>query len=102
MFHCECHYECDLCGRELDAKTDQRYELRISACGEAADRGMEDDRDYLEEIDIQLICARDVDVELDGDEDEEFICDLCPECRRSFSLDQLVRRAAPSLDFSPN
>jgi hypothetical protein len=102
MFHCECHYECDVCGRELDAKNDQRFELRISACGDEADRGMEDDRDYLEEIDVRLICARDYDDELDGDQDEEITYDLCPECRQNFSLDRLGRRATPSLDFSPN
>jgi hypothetical protein len=102
MFHCECHYECDVCGRELDPKTDQRYELSISPCGEAVDRGMEDDRDYLEEIDIRLICARDFDDDLDGEQDEVITHDLCPECRRNFSLDQLSRRATPSLGFSQN
>lgn len=107
MFHCECHYTCDVCGRVLDAKSDQRYVLRISACGDEGDRDMEDDRDYLEEIDNRLICARDFDDELAGDtfvgdEDEEITYDLCPQCRQKFSLEPLGRRAAPSLDFSQN
>src|SRR3990172_9769444 len=96
MFHCECHYTCDVCGRVLDAQADQRYVLRISACGDAADRGLEDDRDYLEEIDNRLLCALEFDDELVGDEDEEIAYDLCPECRQKFSLEPPVRRPPPS------
>ena len=102
MFHCECHYTCDVCHRVLDAKSDERYVLRISACGEDAQRGVEDDRDYLEEIDERLLGAADFDDDLMGDEDEEITYDLCPECRRTFSLESLGRRVAPSLDFSQN
>jgi len=102
MFHCECHYTCDVCGRVLDAKADQRYVLCISACGAEADRGMEDDRDYLEEIDVRLICAHDFDDDLVGDEEDEISYDLCPECRQKFALEPLGRRASASLDFSQN
>jgi hypothetical protein len=84
----------------LDAKTDSRYVLRIVACGrEDVSPGVDDDRDYLEEIDDRLIGA---DEDLVGDEDEEITYDLCPECRRKFSLDPFGRRVAPSLDFSQN
>jgi hypothetical protein len=86
----------------LDAKTGERYVLRISACGDDVHRGMEDDRDYLEEIDHRLICAREFDDDLVGDEDEEISYDLCSECRQKFSLERLGRRIAPSLDFSQN
>jgi hypothetical protein len=105
MFHCDCHYTCDVCQRELDATRDQRYVLRIAACGsgEDADRAPDDDRDYLEEIDDRLICARNVDEELLGQEcEDEVEYDLCAECRQKFSLDAIGRRAAPSLDFSQN
>jgi hypothetical protein len=105
MFHCECHYTCDVCQRVLDARTDERFVLRISACasGEEADRSLEDDRDYLEEIDDRLVCARDFDEDLLGQEcDDEVEYDLCPECRAKFSLEAIGRRAAPSLDFSQN
>ena len=105
MFHCDCHYTCDVCQRVLDAQSDQRYVLRITACGngEDADRTLEDDRDYLEEIDDRLICADDFEDDLVGQEyDDEVEYDLCPECRQKFSLDTLARRIAPSLDFSQN
>ncbi len=105
MFHCDCHYTCDVCHRVLDAENDERYVLRITACGHGAeaDRAVDDDRDYLEEIDDRLICARDFDDDLLGqDDDEEIEYDLCPECRQKFSLEALGRRAAPSLDFSQN
>jgi hypothetical protein len=105
MFHCDCHYTCDVCQRVLDATSDQRYVLRITAsgAGEDADRALDDDPDYLEQIDDRLICARDFEDDLVGQEcDEEVEYDLCPECRQKFSLESLGRRAAPSLDFSNN
>jgi hypothetical protein len=104
MFHCDCHYTCDVCQRVLDAKIDQRYVLRISACGgEDADRALDDDRDYLEEIDDRLICARNFDDDLLGQESEDEIeYDLCAECRQKFSLEDIGRRATHSLDFSQN
>ncbi len=109
MFHCDCHYTCDVCQRVLDATSDTRFVLRIKACGngasggEDADRELDDDRDYLEEIDDRLVCARDFDDDLLGQESEDEVeYDLCPECRQKFSLDSIGRRAAPSLDFSQN
>ena len=105
MFHCDCHYTCDVCQRVLDAESDQRYVLRIAACsnGEDAVGSPDDDRDYLEEIDDRLICARDFEEDLLGQEcEDEVEYDLCPECRQKFSLDSIGRRASPSLDFSQN
>ncbi|SRR5262245_362412 len=105
MFHCDCHYTCDVCQRELDAKSDARYVLRITPCGlgEDADRNVDDDRDYLDEIDTRLVCAHDFEDELLGEEGQEEVeYDLCPECRKKFSLDVLARRAVPSLGFSEN
>ena len=110
MFHYECHYTCDVCQRVLDAASDQRYVLRINACGngasgggEDAENALDDDRDYLEEIDDRLICARDLNEDLVGREcDDEVEYDLCPECRQKFSLEAMGRRATPSLDFSQN
>jgi hypothetical protein len=105
MFHCECHYSCDVCQRVIDARTDERFVLRITSCasGEDADLTVDDDRDYLEEIDDRLACSHEFDDDLSGSECEnEVEYDLCTECRRKFSLDSIGRRAAPSLDFSPN
>jgi hypothetical protein len=105
MFHCDYHYTCDVCQRVLDAQSDPRFVLRITACGngEDADRELDDDRDYLEEIDNRLICSRDFEDDLLGQESEDEVeFDLCPECREKFSLDAFGRRAAPSLDFSNN
>lgn len=105
MFHCDCHYTCDVCQRVLDAQSDARFVLRITACGhgEDIDRTPEDDRDYLDEIDDRLIGAVDYDDDLMGQEcDDEIEYDLCPECRRKFSLEAIGRRVAPTLDFSQN
>lgn len=105
MFHCDCHYTCDVCQRILDAKDDVRYVLRITPCGVGEDSGpqMDDDRDYLDEIDERLVCAHDFDDELSGDENaEEVEYDLCGECRQKFSLESLGRRAVTSLGFSEN
>lgn len=105
MLHCDIHYTCDVCQRVLDANDDARFVLRITSCGqgEDADRRMDDDRDYLDEIDDRLLCARDFDDDLVGEEnDEEVEYDLCPECRQKFSLESLGRRAVTSLDFSEN
>ena len=105
MFHCDCHYTCDVCQRVLDATSDQRYVLRIAACGsgEDADRAPDDDRDYLEEIDDRLMCARNFEDDLLGQEcEDEVEYDLCPECRAEVlaRLDRPPR--LPSLDFSQN
>ncbi len=105
MFHCDCHYTCDVCQRLLDAESDQRYVLRITACGNGEDAGrtLDDDRDHLEEIYDRLICSGDFEDDLMGQEcDEEVEYDLCPECRQKFSLDAIGRRVTPSLDFSQN
>lgn len=105
MFHCDCHYTCDVCQRVLDAKSEPRYVLRITACGDGmeADRLLEDDRDYLEEIDDRLIGADDFADDLLGEEGlDEVEYDLCPECRQKVTLESLGRRSVPSLDFSPN
>lgn len=105
MFHCDCHYTCDVCQRVLDATCDHRYVLRITAIGtgEDADRPLDDDPDYLEQIDDRLVCALEFEDDLVGQEcDEEVEYDLCPECRQKFSLEAIGRRATPSLDFSKN
>jgi hypothetical protein len=111
MFHCDCHYTCDVCQRVLDAERDQRYVLRITACGcdvgDDADGCLDDDRDYLQEIDDRLIGSGGFDDELigegaAGDGDLEIEYDLCSACRERFLHDPLGRRIAPALDFSKN
>src|SRR3990172_5352143 len=74
MFHCDCHYTCDVCQRVLDAERDQRCVLRITDSGDGGGD--------------------------DGDQSIEY--DLCSECRQRFMHDPLGRRLAPSLDFSKN
>jgi hypothetical protein len=89
----------------LDATSDHRYVLRITASGggEDAERALDDDPDYLEQIDDRLVVALDFEDDLVGQEsDEEVEYDLCPECRQKFSLEAIGRRAKPSLDFSKN
>jgi hypothetical protein len=96
----------------LDVETDQRYVLRITASGsndgDDADGRMDEDRDYLQEIDDRLIGSDGFDDELIGgddgsdDGDQEIEYDLCSACRERFLHDPLGRRLAPTLDFSKN
>jgi len=103
MFHCDCHYTCDVCQRELDPQQDRRYVLRITACDDNDDGGDDDDRDYLQEMHEMLECYGDfVETTADADPDLTIEYDLCRDCRRKFLLDPLPGRLAPQLDFSQN
>lgn len=106
MFHC--YYTCDVCQRVLEPGEDKRYTLRISVSsnGEDADGQIDDDRDYLEELNDQLECEAsfdDVSIVDEAEEvDEPVEYDLCSECRQRFSLEAPTARAMQSLDFSEN
>jgi hypothetical protein len=89
----------------LDPDEDARYVLRISRCAQTDDfeGKVDDDRDYLEEIDDQLECAGSFDDEqLGGETNEPAEYDLCGECRQKFSLEPPEGRVVQSLDFSEN
>ena len=100
-------YACDLCGRDLDAKADLRYvvKMEVYAAFDPAvnDEDEEDDRDHLQEI--QDILER---LELDGDEQvgedvyQQLRFDLCPECRKRFLKNPLGRELAKAFGFSDN
>jgi len=103
MFHC--YYTCDVCQRALDPDEDVRYTLRItpSSDAEECDGRIDDDRDYLEEINDQLECAGSLDdAQLGGDVEEPVEYDLCCDCRKRFSLQPPETRVMQSLDFSEN
>jgi hypothetical protein len=92
----------------LEPGEDVRYTVRIaqSSNGDDADGGMDDDRDYLEEISDQLECDGGFDDGPLGGEnkgvDEPVEYDLCSECRKRFSLEAPTPRVRQSLDFSEN
>ena len=103
MFHC--HYTCDVCQRVLDPIEDARYLLRISSCADVdgSDARIDDDRDYLEEINDLLECSGDLDdMRRDDDADEPVEYDLCSECRRKFSIETIGSRVVQILEFSEN
>lgn len=103
MFHC--YYTCDVCHRVLDPGEDVRYSLRITPSSDAddSDAKIDDDRDYLEEINDRLECTGSFDdMQLGDDVEEAAQYDLCSECRQRFSLESPPARVMPSLDFSEN
>ena len=99
-------YSCDCCKRLIDPQDDLRYVVRMEVYA-AMDTGdsddCEDDRDYLAEV--QEIIQRGDDVESDriGDDIyQQLRFDLCPECRRKFLKNPIVRETAIQFDFSEN
>jgi hypothetical protein len=103
MFHC--YYTCDACQRVLDPKDEIRYVVRISPTIDLEDVGdpINDDRDYLDEINDQLESPTDGgDAPLEGDADEPVEYDLCSECRQKFSLESAGNRVIQSWGFSEN
>lgn len=96
-------YSCDLCKRDLDARNDLRYVVKVevyAAFDPAADDGDEEDRDHLEEIQDVLERLEDSDCDEIGDDVyQKLRFDLCPECRKKFIENPLGRRRAPAKAF---
>jgi hypothetical protein len=103
------HFRCDLCGKDLPAKGDTRFVVRISAYpGGRPDQITEDDLDddHMEELSEALrredgTCSE----ALDGHGFKGFRFDLCPGCHKRFVSDPLGRELSRLVDlsnFSPN
>jgi len=101
------HYSCDLCGRELDARDDLRYvvKMEVYAAIDPAATDDEDtsDRDHLEEIQEILERIDDLDDPHIGDDVyQQLRFDLCPGCRRRFLANPMGRDVAKVVGFSQN
>lgn len=111
------HYSCDRCKRELEP-SELRYAVKLEvqavlepvACAE-----VEDDRDYLGELN-DLIECEDLGDDLGGDFDDEFDAaeatlqqensahhfDLCPRCAKALRRNPLGRETPLRFGFSQN
>ena len=99
-------YSCDLCGRNLDARNDLRYVVRMevyAAFDPVASDGEEGDRDHLQEVQdiLERMEATESD-QIGEDVYQQLRFDLCPECRRKFLKSPLGREGAKLCDFSNN
>ena len=96
-------YSCDCCKRMIDPQDDLRYVVRMEVYAAMDSEENDDDRDYLAEV--QEIIQRGEDVESDriGDDVyQQLRFDLCPDCRRKFLKNPIVRESAKQFDFSEN
>jgi hypothetical protein len=101
------HYSCDLCGRDLNARDDLRYVVKMEVFAalepNAADNDEGDDRDHLEEIQEILERLDDLeDPQIGDDVYQQLRFDLCPSCRERFLKSPLGREVAKLVGFSQN
>jgi hypothetical protein len=107
------HYSCDRCKRELEP-SELRYAIKLEvqavlepvACAE-----IEDDRDYLGELNDLIECedlADDFDDEFDAaeaslpEENSSRHFDLCPSCAKALRRNPLGRETPLRFGFSQN
>lgn len=97
------HFTCDCCKRLIDLDHEIRYIVRMEvfAAADTSVEAMDDDRDYLQEIEEMLSRDQTVDP-LDNEVYQQARFDLCSECRERFVSNPLGRPAAVELGFSNN
>ena len=99
------HYSCDRCKRVLDPARDARHVVKIqvdTVLDPAREEELDDDRDYLDELDDAL-------QEVDLEDDFLLDClsgslrfDLCSECYRKYLRDPLGAESQVRVGFSRN
>ena len=99
-------YICDVCRRELDAKDDLRYVVKMevyAAFDPMAADDDNDDRNHLQEIQDILERLEDAESDQIGDDVyQQLRFDLCPECRKKFLDNPLGREVVKMFGFSQN
>ena len=97
------HFTCDCCNRAINLDQEVRYIVRMEvfAALDLGDDAMDDDRDYLQEIEDMLTHDNSLE-ELDEDVYQTARFDLCGECRERLIRNPLGRAAAVELGFSNN
>jgi hypothetical protein len=119
------HYTCDCCKRPIDPDRELRYVVRVEvyASLDPVEEELDDDRDYLQEIqdileqidDAAQASALDATANAGPGEPDESESetlgdnvyhlsrhDLCSECRQRFVKNPLARATRPELGFSLN
>lgn len=96
------HFTCDCCKRIIDLEQEVRYVVRMEvfAAVEGEDSCIDDDRDYLQEIEDTL--TRDGCESIEEEVYQQARFDLCRECRDRFVANPLARPAPVELGFSDN
>ena len=96
------HFTCDCCKRIIDLEQEVRYIVRMEvfAAVDGLEATMDDDRDYLQEI--EDILDRGNSEELGEEVYQEARFDLCAECRERFVRNPLGAPAKVQLRFSNN
>jgi hypothetical protein len=99
------HYSCDRCKREIDAKNDLRYIVRIEieAAMDRDDCEIADDVDHLMELEESLELMDDLDdTSIAKDIYEKKRYDLCADCYRSYIKSPVGREVSVPFGFSKN
>ncbi len=99
------HFTCDCCKRSIDLDCEVRYIVRmeIYAAIEASDGSVDEERDYLDEIEAVLERIDETDdIEDASDMYKQVRYDLCGDCRNKFLRNPLGRSTVAALDFSKN
>lgn len=97
------HFTCDCCKRLIDMQHEVRFVLRMEvfAAADAGDESLDDDRDYLQEIE-DMLTQDDATDELEDEVYQQARFDLCGECRDRLVNNPLGRPAPVELGFSNN
>ena len=99
------HYTCDRCKRVIDPAQEVRHEvsIEVQAMLNAAEiPELEEDRDYLDEIDDALMAVDLDDTSLLANQPRKLRYDLCPECFRRYIQDPLGAEMPLHVGFSHN
>ena len=100
------HHSCDSCKQIIDPRENLRYVVRMevyAAMEPVENEDSDDDRDHLAEIQDILECVDDADSDRIGDDVyQQLRFDLCPECRKKFLSNPIVREPSKQLNFSEN
>lgn len=97
------HFTCDCCKRLIDLEHEVRYIVRMEvfAAADSGDSSVDDDRDYLQEIE-DMLTHDEADEALEETVYQQARFDLCGECRDRFVNNPLGRIASVELGFSNN
>jgi len=99
------HFSCDLCGKELQAETDQRYIVKMEVFAARDPRELTDDDLEHDSLDDLSEVLQQIE---DGEESENLTptfkqirYDLCCDCHKKFLRDPLHKESF-KFDFSEN
>jgi hypothetical protein len=99
------HYSCDRCRKVIDPNEEVRYVVNVEAHATMEPfvfDEIEDDRDYLAEIQGILEQLDDTDAGSGSSNFQRRTYDLCPDCYRKFMQNPVGLESPAHIGFSPN